>query len=75
MTIVNLPIPETASAEELLASCSRRDFSDVLVLGYDSLGELRHGGTMTTGQKLHLIETYKLILLGVIEGASRDAGE
>ena len=71
MSVAHLPVPSTLTAPELLANCATRQFQDVLVLGYYQDGELKHAGTLTVAERLHLLETYKLILLGVIDGASR----
>jgi hypothetical protein len=68
--VVNLPIPETATPRELLVAASRRDFEEVLVLGYYADGELRHASTMTRERELWLLELRKQQLLGIIDAAS-----
>ncbi len=73
--VVNLPIPLTATARELLVAASRRDFEQVLILGYYADGELRHASTMTRERELWLLSLRMQQLLGVIDGARVPTGD
>lgn len=67
--IANLPIPESASATEMLAGASRRPFTDVLILGVYDDGEIRHVSTLTRKDALWMMRLYEQMLLGLIDGA------
>lgn len=58
------PISDNLAAPEMLAAASRRPFEEVVIIGRYG-GMLRHASTMNIARQLHLIEAYKLILLGV----------
>lgn len=70
MSIIALPLGDHLSAQDTLAAASHRPFEDVLILGAYEDGLLRHASTMSVAHQLHILELYKLILLGMVENAS-----
>lgn len=68
--IVNLPIPDSATASEMLEGASRRDFVDVMILGHYADGEMRHASTMTKERELWFLSLRKAQLLGIVHGAT-----
>ncbi len=68
--VKHFPISDNATAQEVLTGCSRRPFKSVLVLGvYEDDDELRHISTETRARQLWMLELYKNMLLGLIDGA------
>ena len=53
----------------MLAAASKRPFEDVLILGRFE-GKVRHASTMSVAHQLHILECYKLVLLGVADEVS-----
>lgn len=70
MSVEHLPIPENATAGEMLQSCALRDFDEVLILGTYPDRELRHASTMSRQRQLWMLKIYEAKLLGLIEGAT-----
>ncbi len=70
--VTNFPVSSNLSASDLLMAAAKREFKEVLILGWNVDGDFKHATTLTRGQDLHLMECYRLKTMGVVDSFSID---
>lgn len=62
--VVNFPVSEDLSCQELLAACAKKPWKSVLILGsYEGETLLRHATRMSNAEAVYVMELAKQIFL------------